>query len=221
MKAISSRTLKPLNMRWLVLLAVLDMAVVLLFIAPEMIDGIALTKLAVARALGTVVLPVVVLLLTGLLPANVKAMLVFWKVTNPLPGSEAFTKHGTADTRIDMVALKRNVGALPAVPSEQNSKWYKLYRMVADDVAVVEAHKLFLMYRDMAAMTLPLIVLIPVGLRLAGIVGIETWITAGVFLLQYIASALCARHSGIRLVCNVLAIHSTRKVPAPKLGTAG
>lgn len=55
MKAISSRTLKPLNMRWLVLLAVLDMAVVLLFIAPEMIDGIALTKLAVARALGTVV----------------------------------------------------------------------------------------------------------------------------------------------------------------------
>jgi hypothetical protein len=51
MKGTSSRTLKRLNMKWLVLLAVLDMALVLFFIAPELIDGIALTKLAALRAL--------------------------------------------------------------------------------------------------------------------------------------------------------------------------
>lgn len=222
MSATSSRTLKPLNMKWLVLLAALDVIVILLFVAPELIDGVALTKLAVMRALGTAVLPVVVLLLTGLLPANVKAMLVFWKVTNPLPGSEAFTKHGPADPRINMAALKKNVGALPTDPAEQNTKWYGLYKLVADDVAVVEAHKLFLMYRDMAAMSVPLIVLVPIGLRLAGASQLEGWIAAGIFLAQYLATALSARHSGVRFVCNVLAVHSTRKVTTVKpKATAG
>src|SRR5437764_2412021 len=127
MKATSSRSLKSSNLKWLVLLAVLDAVVALFLVSPEMIDGITLTKLAVMRALGTAVLPVVVLVLTGLLPNNVKTMLVFWKVASPLPGSEAFTKHGPADTRIDMAALKKNVGALPTEPADQNAKWYKLY----------------------------------------------------------------------------------------------
>lgn len=221
MSTTSSRTLKPLNMKWLVLLAVLDVVVILFFVAPELIDGIPLTKLAVIRALGTAALPVVVLLLTGLLPANVKAMLVFWKVTNPLPGSQAFTKHGPADARINMAALKKNVGALPTDPAEQNAKWYGLYKLVADDVAVVEAHKLFLMYRDMAAMSLPLIVLVPLGLRLAGAGGMEAWIAVGAFLAQYLATALSGRHSGVRFVCNVLAVHSTRKVAGARGGATG
>jgi hypothetical protein len=221
MKATSSRTLNPLNIKWLVLLAVLDMIIVLFFVAPELTDRITLTKLAVMRALGITVLPVGVLLLTGLLSANVKAMLVFWKMANPLPGSEAFTKYCGTDTRIDLAALKKNVGTLPTDAAEQNAKWYKLYRMVADDVAVVESHKRFLMYRDMAAMSLPLIVLVPLGLRIAGAGGLAEWIAVCVFLLQYLASALGARHNGVRFVCTVLAIHSTRKVTAPKARPAG
>jgi hypothetical protein len=221
MKTTSSRSLKSLNLKWLVLLAVLDAVAVLFFVAPEMVDGITLTKLAVMRALGVAVLPVAVLLLTGLLPDNVKAMLVFWKVTSPLPGSEAFTKHGPADTRIDMAALKKNVGVLPTNPADQNARWYKLYRMVADDVAVSETHKLFLMYRDMAVMSLPLIVVVPLGLWIADASGLAGAIAAGILLVQYVATALSARHSGVRLVCNVLAIHSTKKVSAPKAGVAG
>jgi hypothetical protein len=145
----------------------------------------------------------------------VKAMLVFWKVTDPQPGSQAFTKYGPADTRINMAALKRNVGTLPTVPAEENAKWYKLYRMVQNEPAVVEAHKLFLMYRDMAAMSLPLIVVVPLGLRIAGASAAEALIAGSLFLLQYIATALSARHSGVRFVCNVLAIHSTQKVTTP------
>jgi hypothetical protein len=214
MKGASSQELKPLYMKWLVLLALSDMVVVLFFVAPELIDSITLTKLAAMRALATIVLPIAVLLLTGLLSAKVKAMLVFWKVTNPLPGSEAFTKHALADTRINVAALRRHVGVLPTEPAEQNAKWYKLYRMVRDEPAVVGANKLFLMYRDMATMSLPLIVLVPVGLRIAGADAVAAWIAASVFLLQYIATALSSHHSGIRLVCNVLAIHSVRKVSA-------
>lgn len=52
-----------------------------------------------------------------------------------------------------MVALKKNVGELPNEPAEQNKKWFKLYTLVSDKRAVVEAHKLYLMYRDMAAMS--------------------------------------------------------------------
>jgi hypothetical protein len=220
MKAPSPRTLKPLYLKWLVLLAVLDVIVVLLFVAPELIDGITLTKMTVMRVLGTAVLPVVVLLLTGPVPADVKAILVFWKVANPLPGSGAFTKYGPADPRIDMASLKKNIGVFPSDPYEQNKKWYGLYQLVVGDVAVVEAHKLFLMYRDMATASLPLIVLVPLGLRFAGASAIEGWIASGFFVVQYVATALSARHSGNRLVCNVLAVHSTRKVTPPTGGAS-
>jgi hypothetical protein len=216
MKTVSDRSVKSHNIKWLVLLAVLDIVVVLLFLAPELIEGATLSGLVAMRSLGTTLLPVVVLLLTGLLPPEVKAMLVFWKVSNPLPGCEAFTKHGLADPRIDIAALKKNVGALPTDPAEQNARWYKLYRMVADDRAVSEAHKLYLMYRDMAAMSLPLIVLVPLGLRLAGASASTSWIAAALFAFQFLACALGARHNGIRLVCSVLAVHSVRKVTAPK-----
>ena len=129
-----------------------------------------------------------------------------------LPGCEAFTKHGPADGRIDMTVLKKNVGALPVENSEQNSKWFKLYQMVRDDLAVVEAHKLYLLYRDMAALSLPLVVLEPIGGFIARGSPTAQWVSAGVFAAQFLISSIAARNSGIRLVCNVLAIHSSRKI---------
>ena len=84
-------------------------------------------------------------------------------VQNLLPGSETFTRYASADPRIDMAALKRNVGVPPGDPAEQNAKWYKLYRRVSRDPAVVEAHKLYLLYRDMAAISIMLVPLVPVA----------------------------------------------------------
>ncbi|MFV8529415.1 hypothetical protein [Ralstonia pseudosolanacearum] len=203
--------LKAANIKWLVMLAVLDAAVVFLFIAPELVDA---SKLAILRASVSPLLPVVVLLLTGLLSHEAKARLVYWKITNPLPGSQAFTKHAPADARIDMKALAKNVGALPTDPAEQNAKWYKLYRQVSGDAAVAHAHKLYLMYRDMAAMSLLLVPLVPAALWYAGAPPASRWIAGGLFALQYIVCAISARHSGTRFVCNVLAVHSTAKVKA-------
>ncbi|MCQ8223577.1 hypothetical protein NQH47_20315 [Burkholderia pseudomallei] len=206
-----SDTLKAANIKWLVMLAVLDAAVVFLFIAPELVDA---SMLAILRASVSPLLPVVVLLLTGPLSHEAKARLVYWRFANPLPGSQAFTKHAKADARIDMKALEKNVGALPTEPGEQNAKWYKLYRQVSGDTAVAHAHKLYLMYRDMAAMSLLLVPLVPAALWYAGAPPASRWIAGGLFAVQYVVCAISARHSGTRFVCNVLAVHSTTKVKA-------
>jgi hypothetical protein len=206
-----SDALKAANIKWLVMLALLDAAAVLLFVAPELMDA---GKLAILRVGAAAVLPVVVLLLTGLLSHEDKARLVYWRIANPLPGSQAFAKHAPADARIDMEALAKNVGTLPTDPRVQNAKWYKLYRLVGDEPAVTHAHKLYLMYRDMAAMSLVLIPLVPAALWYAGAPAASCWVTGSLFALQYVVCALGARHSGTRFVCNVLAIHSTKKVKA-------
>lgn len=216
MKADPDRSLKSLNMKWLVMLASLDVLVVLLFVAPEFIKDSSWSSVVVMRGLVTALLPVLVLMFTGVLPHNVKAILVYWNVKNPLPGCHAFTRYAPADVRIDMVALRKNVGELPTDAAEQNRKWFKLYRMVGDDKTVVEAHKMYLLYRDMAAMSLPLIVLIPLGLHFGGASAGASWVSAGLFAVQFIVCCLCARNSGTRFVCNVLAIHSTKKVTAAK-----
>lgn len=215
MKNNTEQSLKSLNLKWLVGLALFDVIVVLLFVVPEIINTATISQLTIARVFGTTVLPVVVLLLTGLLPHDMKAVLVYWRTRDVLPGCQAFSKHSPDDARINMAALKKNVGVLPTEPAEQNTKWFKLYKMVANDPTVVEVHKMYLLYRDMAAMSLPLIVLVPLALYFVGASTAALWIAAGLFVLQFIATVLGARHSGVRFVCNVLAIHSATKVISP------
>lgn len=212
MKSNGERSLKSLNMKWLVLLAAADVLFVLLFVAPDLLNGVTLTQIGVGRVLTTTMMPVVVLLIVNVLPHDVKSMLVYWRPLGVLPGCEAFTKYGPRDPRIDMAALKKNVGALPRESTEQNSKWYKLYKQVPNEPEVQEAHKLFLMYRDMAALSLPLMALVPLSLNVAGVSNSSLALAAGLFVVQYLLTALSARWSGIRFVCNVLAIHSARKI---------
>jgi hypothetical protein len=212
----SERSLKSINMKWLVMLAACDALVVLFFIAPELIADVAISSVAAGRFLTATAMPVFVLLVVNVLPADVKAMLVYWKPLGVLPGSEAFTKYGPRDPRIDWAALKKNVGNLPSLPTEQNAKWFKLYKQVLDEVEVVEAHKMSLMYRDMAVLSLVSLVCVPAILFLSNAATSTQWIAFSVFVGQYLLTAISARWSGIRLVCNVLAIHSTRKVSAKK-----
>lgn len=216
MKSNGERSLKSLNMKWLVLLAAADVLFVLLFVAPDLLNGVTLTQIGVGRVLTTTMMPVVVLLIVNVLPHDVKSMLVYWRPLGVLPGCEAFTKYGPRDPRIDMAALKKNVGALARESTEQNSKWYKLYKQVPNEPEVKEAHKLFLMYRDMAALSLPLVALVPLSLNVAGVSNSSLALAAGLFVVQYLLTALSARWSGIRFVCNVLAIHSARKITTAK-----
>ncbi len=216
MKRNSDRSLKSLNMKWLVSLAITDSLIILFCVAPGLFLGVSSMEVYIGRILTATLLPVIVLLIVNVLPHNVKSSLVYWKPLGVLPGCEAFTKYGPADSRIDMAALKKNVGALPLDPIEQNSKWYKLYKLVANEIEVVEAHKQFLMYRDMAVISLELFFLVAADMIIEHGGRTTLWIAAGVFTAQYLVAALSARWSGIRFVTNVLAIHSVQKITESK-----
>jgi hypothetical protein len=218
----TGNSIKAQNLPWLVSLVVFDILVVVAFVFPALLNAASVSEAGIARALVTLVLPVVVLLLTGVLPHNHKASLVYWKIANILPAHEAFTKHGPSDARVDMAALRAHVGELPTVPSEQNRVWFKLYKATENAPTVLEAHKMYLLYRDMGAISFLLLIAAPVGFYLSGFGRAAAAATAAIFALQYLIAAISARHSGIRFVTTVLSIHSTapstpaRKAPAKK-----
>ena len=206
------KSLKSQYMKWLIMLATANLIVVLLFLAPGFSTGANITELGNWRLLTTVVIPVVILLIANVLPHNVKCMLVYWRPLNWLPGSEAFSKYGPRDPRVDMDALEKSIGPLPTDPLKQNVKWYQLYKQIQNDPEILEAHRNFLMYRDMAVLSLPFIPLTPLFLYLAGALPGAQWLGAGLFAMQYILTALSGSHNGIRFVTNVLAVHSSRAV---------
>lgn len=144
-------------------------------------------------------------------------MVVYWRRYGWLPGCQVFSKYAPEDVRVDMEALERNVGPLPSDPGKQNSRWYQLFKQIEKEPEIEEAHKSFLMYRDMAVLSLPFIGLAPVCLYFAGASPGAQWFGAGLFFVQYLLTAVSARHSGIRFVTNVAAIHSARKVEAVPL----
>lgn len=212
----SQKSLKSQNMKWLVMLGTADLIVILLFLVPSLSTGASLEELGSWKLLTTVAIPIAILLTINVLPHTIKSALVYWKPIGWLPGSESFTKYAPRDPRISMKTLAANVGELPTDSKEQNAKWYSLYKMVETLPEVEEAQKNFLMYRDMAVLSLPFIVLAPFTLHFAGAESTALWFGSGLFSVQFLLTALSARWSGIRFVTNVLAIHSSRKVPPPE-----
>ena len=55
-------------------------------------------ELVDAKLLLSLTLPLATLILDGIVPSEFKAVLVYWKWKNTLPGHEAFTVHGKRDT---------------------------------------------------------------------------------------------------------------------------
>lgn len=208
----SGKWLKSEYQKWLWMLATADLIVVALFLLPGIDPSGDVSKLANWRLLTTVLVPVAVLLLVNVLPHKAKCMLVYWKPYGWLPGSEVFTKFALEDMRVDMVALAKNVGPLPERPREQNARWYQLYKMVENQTEVTEAHRSFLMYRDMAVLSLAFALLTFAGLYVAGTSRGAQSLAVAVLVAQFILTALSARWSGVRFVCNVVALHSAKKI---------
>lgn len=208
------RSLKSQNAAWLWSIASLDVAVLLaVHLAASPQDGADITKvvsqIGMRGALSSAA-PVIVLLLTNLLSADFKAALVYWRITDVLPGHRAFSVHGPGDSRIDMAALKKHVGAWPDAPREQNTFWFKLYKRVNTDITVLTAHRYYLLFRDLAAMSVLLLIVAPIVLYFEGrALSIPA---AVLFAVQYVLAAFAARQQGFRLVTHVLALHSVKKV---------
>jgi len=213
----TGNSLKARNLKWLVLLAFLD-AVLITGIALPQVQDVGFTNTIIGRALAPGLLPLIVLILINLFPTSFKFRLLYWKGPDGLPGASAFSRLGPADPRVDMSVIERHLKELPVTPSEQNKKWYRLFRQVRTAPAVEQAHQVSLMFRDMVAMSAVLAVVVPLivwwitgDLHLAGVV-------FAVLIVQYLTLVANGRAAGERFVSNVLAEHSVLPdSPASKL----
>lgn len=154
------------------------------------------------------------LLLLNLLPTPVKGMLVYWRRHDALPGSRAFTDLGPKDERVDMGVLESALGQLPTVPTEQNQLWYRIYQKHEDRPGVRDAHKSYLLYRELASVSLLLLGLLVLASALAlGMPGRIEIVFALLLTGVYLLAAVNARNSGSRFVTNVLAAETAEAGP--------
>ena len=159
-----------------------------------------------------VVAPVATFILNGLVSADYKARVVYWRYRHPLPGSRAFSVHLERETRADPDRLARHWGPLPSKAVEENRLWYRIYKSVENDLGVHEAHRAWLFSRDLTAY-----VLLFLGLfGIASLVSAVPSETTGWYILllvsQYLAVMIAARNYGVRFVRTVLAVASLMEV---------
>ncbi len=207
----SPKSLKSQNLAWLWGVVVVDAAVLLLIAFPETFNATAFKDYAWLRGVATVVAPVIVLLLTSLISSDAKAVLVYWRLDDTLPGHRAFSTYAVNDSRIDLDSLRKNIGVFPEKAKDQNTTWYKLYKKVDSDVAVAQAHRHYLLFRDLATLSLLLAPISAILLYALDASLASSGITLALLIGQYVATAVAARHNGVRFVTNVLALHAVKR----------
>lgn len=151
----------------------------------------------------------VLFLINGLLSADIKAILVFWRFKAPLPGSRAFSVHGPKDPRVDMTKLASQYGPLPTTAKAQNSLWYKIYKINKLELSVITPHKQYLLARDIASLAIIFIV----GLGFPALIWGQypyNWQYMMILLAEYFLFALVGQNYGKRFVTNVLAIEASK-----------
>jgi hypothetical protein len=165
-------------------------------------------RISAKNGLLVVCFPLATIVLNAVLGDLWKARLVFWRWKNPLPGCRAFSVTMVTDPRIDAARLRSRLSTVPSEPKDQNAAWYRLYKAHADKVTILEAHRVYLLTRDMAALA----ALFALSLALGAFMSAAGWKLAllySAFLLaQYLIVATSARNYGNRFVANVLAEES-------------
>lgn len=154
--------------------------------------------------------PIISLVVNGILPPNAKAALVFWRTKDILPGHRAFEIHAKKDPRISVEELKKLVPEWPRKSTKQNELWYRMYRKVDDVETVRDAHRSFLLARDLCCVS---VVFLFIGSIVLSIRQISSaWLLGyvGILIVQYLLFAIVARHHGNRFVRNVLAEFQTK-----------
>jgi hypothetical protein len=134
-----------------------------------------------------------------------KARIVFWRWTDPLPGSRAFTDIGPSDPRIDMGDIGRAIGELPTEPKAQNALWYKFSRKVEQEPMVRDVHRLFLFARDYACLSILFVLSLgPLAVWRLGhsAPSLIYWL---LLVAQYLLARNAAANTGRRFVATVLA----------------
>lgn len=209
--AASGKSLKAQNIGWLWGVVIADALALLAFAFPILFSPAAIKEYVWLRAIAATVAPVVVLLFTSLLSSDAKAVLVFWRLRDTLPGHRAFSVHAIKDPRIDMETLRKNAGKFPEAPRDQNATWYRLYKKVESEITVAQAHRHYLLFRDLATLSLLLAPIATLTLYILDVAPAAVGFAAALFVGQYVATAVAARNNGVRLVTNVLALHAVKR----------
>lgn len=164
-----------------------------------------LTKL-VPSISAAVVISAVARILNGLVPAEIKATIVFWRIKNPLPGSRAFSKFIFSDARINPEYWSKLVPPETS-PEQQNREWYKIYTSVRENIAVKDVHKHFLLCRDISSICILFAIL-----TTSTAFYMRDSKTAATCLILYtfvsFMTAIAAQQYGKRLVTTALAMAS-------------
>ncbi len=148
-----------------------------------------------------------VIVLDGVVPNGVKDFLVFWRWPYPLPGCRAFTEFAPKrPERINIVALKKYADPLPTGPVEQNKLWLDLSVKYQAEPSVTQAHRSFLLTKEMTSLGALFLALFPLMLHLVGTVSTRTvLIYAGALFVQYLVTSTSSRNYGEGFVVVVLA----------------
>lgn len=147
---------------------------------------------------------VVVLVLMYLLPPDWKHRLIYTRWTHPLPSSRAFSRLVDTDARISRRDLENQYGELPVIPSEQTALWYRIYKSKESDPVVLNSQGRWLFFRD--AFSIAIILVIPSLAYTLWNSDVADALKLSVFYLAIILALwICARNTGVRFVCNVLA----------------
>lgn len=146
---------------------------------------------------------VIALAANHIIPRWIKEIIVFLRYKDVQPGCRAFSKRAGKDNRINVSSLENAVGKFPSAGNEQNALWYKLLKQHEDKAAIQYAHRNYLLFRDLASLSIILCILSL--LLLFSKPSTSSASLTGWFALQYLIYMIAGRNSGNSLVDNVLA----------------
>ncbi len=145
-----------------------------------------------------------VLVITYLLPSEWKHRLIYVRWHHPLPGCRVFTELIDRDSRIARDELSRQYGALPHDSGEQNALWYRIYKKKQSDKVVCNSHGRWLLFRDL--FSIAIVLLIPSCAFTFWYSDAEIGMLFSLVNVALVAVLwVCARNTGERFACNVLA----------------
>lgn len=154
-------------------------------------------------------LSVISLLLVNIIPHNLKHILVFWRFKRVLPGNRVI-ELCRKDERLNMDDLKTKWPALflhPMPEHDRNSYWYKnIYKKAESTAQVIDAHKNFLLFRDLCSATLVmcLCALILKTIQIDGLY-IKWTVLAFLFGVSFLFSII-SRYYGNRMATSAVAV---------------
>lgn len=169
------------------------------------------TALTVKDGFLMTILPIISFVAVHFINPNYKAMIVFWRIKNPLPGCRAFSEIGPKDPRVDMDFIKTKI-TIPTEPKEQNKSWYKLFKKVEGSTMIDTSHKNFLLARELASISLLFLICMPWTVFFFNNNYKDGVIYILICFVQFLILCKVGQHTGERFTANVLAEYSCKEI---------